>query len=295
MAQATLESFGPEFVPHGTPPHYQAWAFIRSQKLLAISGLIILVYLLVGVFGPLLAPKNPFEIRADAILLAPGSRAWFGTDQEGRDQLSRLLVGTRYTLLGAYGVMLIATGGGFFLGLVTAYVGGWFDRILMRIFDTLLSFPPLVLAILLVAAIGPGLIPSIVGVGIGYLPGIGRIIRSEAIIQREQQYVLAGQGLGLPAWRLVFAHIMPNCTSQLIVQASMNLPYAIIDIAGLSFLGFGVQPPTPDWGSMLANGQRYLFTGAWLILIPGAFVSLLVISWNIFGARLRAALDPRNL
>ena len=208
--------------------------------------------------------------------------------------LSRLLVGTRYTLLGGLGVMAIASLGGFVWGLLTAYLGGWFDRVSLRVFDTILSFPPLIVAISLVAALGPGLLPVVIGVGIGYLPAIARIIRSEALVQRSQQYVAAAEGLGYSTLRIVFRHIMPNTTSQIIVQASVNLPYAIIDIAGLSFLGLGIQPPTPDWGTMLAEGQRDLLFAWWMVVFPGAAVSTLVLAWNIFGARLRAALDPKR-
>ena len=134
----------------------------------------------------------------------------------------------------------------------------------------------------------------VIGVGIGYLPAIGRIIRSEAILQRDEQYVTAARGLGYSGLRIVARHITPNTTSQIIVQASVNLPYAIIDIAGLSFLGFGLQPPTPDWGNMLADGQQALLFAPWLVIFPSVCVSVLVLSWNIFGARLRRALDPKQ-
>jgi ABC-type dipeptide/oligopeptide/nickel transport system permease subunit len=208
--------------------------------------------------------------------------------------LSRVIVGTRYTLLGGFGVMAIAALGGFLYGLVTAYVGGWFDRLSMRVFDLMLSVPPLITAFVLVAIMGPGLGPVVLGVGLGYLPAIARIIRSEALIERSNQYVTAAQGLGYSAPRIVFGQMMPNVTSQIIVQASMNLPYAIIDIAGLSFLGFGIQPPTPDWGTMLAEGSRVVDLAPWIVLAPSVAVTTLVLAWNVFGARLRRALDPRS-
>jgi ABC-type dipeptide/oligopeptide/nickel transport system permease subunit len=267
---------------------------VLSDKLLVITGVIIALYIVIGFIGPLIAPQDPFASHPGLNWHAPDAQYWMGTDKEGRDVLSRLLYGTRYTLLGALGVMCIAALLGFAYGLVTAYVGSWFDGLSMRLFDLILCFPPLVIAMILVATFGPGLYSVVIGVGIGYLPAIARIIRSEAMIQVKQQYVAAGQGLGYSAPRIIFRHIMPNCTSQIIVQISMNLPYAIIDIAALSFLGFGIQPPTPDWGTMLADGQRDLYFAPWLVIFPGAAVTILVLSWNIFGARLRRALDPKR-
>jgi peptide/nickel transport system permease protein len=272
----------------------RVWDFARTHKLLMIAAAIIVAYILVGIFGSLVAPYDPNESHPGFNYAAPGGKFLLGTDKEGRDVLSRMLYGARSTLLSAFAVMLIATVGGFMYGLITAYVGGRFDRLSMRLFDLILSFPPLVLAIVLVASIGPGAIPVVVGVGLGYLPAIARIIRSEALVQRGEQYVAAGQGLGFSAPRLIFRHMMPNCTSQIIVQASLNLPYAIIDIAGLSFLGFGVQPPTADWGAMLADGQKSLLFAPWLVYVPSAAIVLFVLTWNIFGARLRRALDPKE-
>lgn len=265
-----------------------------SDRLLIVTGVVIAVYVLVGLIGPLIAPQNPYTSHPGFNFHSPNGHFLIGTDKEGRDVLSRLLYGARYTLLGAFGVMAIAALLGFVYGLVTAYVGGWFDSLSMRLFDVILSFPPLVLAIVLVATFGPGLYSVIIGVGIGYLPAIARIIRSEAMVQSKQQYVAAAEGLGFSPLRIIFKHIMPNTTSQIIVQASMNLPYAIIDIAGLSFLGFGIQPPTPDWGGMLAEGQRDLLFAPWLAIAPAAAITVLVLAWNIFGARLRRAFDPKR-
>jgi ABC-type dipeptide/oligopeptide/nickel transport system permease subunit len=264
------------------------------DRLLLLTGGVIGIYVLVGLIGPLIAPQGPYTSHPGINFHPPDGHFLLGTDKEGRDVLSRLLYGTRFTLIGAFGVMAIAALLGFIYGLVTAYVGGWFDSLSMRLFDVILSFPPLVLAIVLVATFGPGLYSVIIGVGIGYLPAIARIIRSEAMVQRNQQYVAAAEGLGFSAVRIIFGHIMPNTTSQIIVQASMNLPYAIIDIAGLSFLGFGIQPPTPDWGGMLAEGQRDLLFAPWLAIAPAAAITVLVLAWNVFGARLRRAVDPKR-
>ncbi len=272
----------------------RALRFAAENKLLVLSGGIIGMYVLAGLLGPFVTPHDPFASNPGLNFHSPDSTFWFGTDKEGRDVFSRLLYGARYTLIGAFSVVAIAAIGGFVYGLVTAYTGGLFDRLSMRLFDLILSVPPLVLAIVLVASFGPGLKPVVIGVGIGYLPAIARIIRSEALVQRSQQYVAAARGLGFSGRRIVFRHIMPNCTSQIIVQMAMNLPYAIIDIAGLSFLGFGVQPPTPDWGGMLAEGQSDLLFAPWMVIFPSIAVTILVLSWNIFGARLRRALDPKR-
>jgi len=269
-----------------------ALRYARRHKLLFVSGAVIGAYVLAAVIGPYVTPHDAFESHPGLNFHGPSTTYWFGNDKEGRDIFSRLLYGARYTLIGAFAVMAIAAVGGFVYGLLTAYIGGWFDRISMRVFDLMLSIPPLITAIMLVAIVGPGLAPVVIGVGIGYMPAIARIIRSEALVQRSQQYVAAGRGLGYSAPRIVFRHVMPNCTSQIIVQMSMNLPYAIIDIAGLCFLGFGVQPPTPDWGSMLAEGQQDLLFAPWMVIFPALAVTGLVLFWNIFGARLRHALDP---
>lgn len=278
--------------PAVASPH--ALAYARNRKLLTLTGGIIALYLVVAVVGPLIAPFDPNESHPGSNYAAPGGEYLLGTDKAGRDVFSRMLYGARSTLLGAFAVMAIATLGGFMYGLTTAYVGGWFDRISMRLFDLILSFPPLVLAIVLVASLGPGLLPVVIGVGVGYLPAIARIIRSEALVQRGEQYVAAGQGLGFSGPRIVFRHMMPNCTSQIIVQASLNLPYAIIDIAGMSFLGFGVQPPTADWGAMLAEGQKGLLFAPWLAIVPSVAIVVFVLTWNVFGAQLRRALDPKE-
>jgi peptide/nickel transport system permease protein len=264
------------------------------DPLLILTGAIIAIYILIALIGPWITPQDPFASHPGLNYTSPNSHFLMGTDKEGRDEFSRLLYGTRYTLIGAFGVMSIAALLGFIYGLVTAYVGGRIDGFSMRLFDLILSFPPLVMAIVLVATFGPGLYAVVIGVGIGYLPAIARIIRSEAMVQTQQQYVAACQGLGYSPLRIIFRHIMPNTTSQIIVQISMNLPYAIIDIAGLSFLGFGIQPPTPDWGSMLAEGQRDLIFAPWLVIFPSAAITILVLAWNIFGARLRRALDPKR-
>jgi peptide/nickel transport system permease protein len=279
-------------------PRRSAWrrlaARVRRSPALYLSGAILVVFLLLALFGPAIAPQDPLKSNPGHNYEAPSTSHWFGTDQSGRDVFSRVIVGTRYTLLGGFGVMAIAAVGGYALGVATAYAGGWSDRVALRGFDLLLSVPPLITAFIMVAVFGPGLWPVVVGVGIGYLPAIARIIRSEAVIERSKQYIAAAEGLGYSGRRIVFEQLTPNVTSQIIVQASMNLPYAIIDIAGLSFLGFGIQPPTPDWGSMLAEGSRSINLAPWLVIFPGLAVATLVLSWNVFGARLRHALDPRQ-
>jgi peptide/nickel transport system permease protein len=292
MRSAEAEALRPAPLSGSTRPRLRRLA--REQRALLVSGTILLLFLVVALLGPWIAPHNPIRSHPGLNYQPPSSQFWLGTDKSGRDVLSRVIVGTRYTLLGGFGVMAIAALGGFLYGLVTAYAGGWFDRLSMRLFDLMLSVPPLITAFVLVAIMGPGLGPVVLGVGLGYLPAIARIIRSEALIERSNQYVTAAQGLGYSAPRIVFGQMMPNVTSQIIVQASMNLPYAIIDIAGLSFLGFGIQPPTPDWGTMLAEGSRVVDLAPWIVLAPGVAVTTLVLAWNVFGARLRRTLDPRS-
>jgi len=269
-----------------------AWRRVRRDPVFLLSGGIVLLFVVVAICASLIVPQGPTELNPGANYGAPSSEHWFGTDREGRDVFSRVLYGTRMALLGALAVVAIDLGIGIVYGLLAGYVGGRIDNLLMRASDILLSFPSLIMAILFVAAFGPGLTPVVVGLALVYMPTAARIVRSQVRIQKAEQYVEAGRILGFSAPRIAFRHVLPNCTSQIVVQASIVLPYAIVDLAALSFLGLGVQPPTPDWGNMLAEAQKSLILAPWMAIFPALAIILLVLGWNILGARVRHHLDP---
>lgn len=269
-----------------------AWRRVRRDPVFLLSGGIVLLFVLVAIFASLIVPQSPTELNPGENYMAPSSEHWFGTDREGRDVFSRVLYGTRMALLGALAVVAIDLGVGIVYGLLAGYVGGRTDNLLMRASDILLSFPSLIMAILFVAAFGPGLTPVVVGLALVYMPTAARIVRSQVRVQKAEQYVEAGRMLGFSAPRIAFGHVLPNCTSQIIVQASIVLPYAIVDLAALSFLGLGVQPPTPDWGNLLAEAQKSLILAPWMAIFPALAIILLVLGWNILGARVRHHVDP---
>ena len=265
---------------------------VRRDPTLALSAAFVILFVVIAIIGPWIAPQDPNQINPGENYVPPSSGHWLGTDRSGRDLFSRLIVGTRMALLGAFAVVVIDVGLGTIYGLVAGYLGGWVDNLMMRVADILLSFPSLIMGVLFVAIFGPGLIPVVVGLALVYMPTAARVVRSQVRIQSKEQYVEAGRMLGYSPTRIAVRHILPNCLSQIIVQASIVLAYAVVDLAALSFLGLGVQPPTPDWGNMLAEAQKSMLLAPWLAIFPAIAIIVLVLAWNVFGARLRYHLDP---
>lgn len=263
-----------------------------ADPLFLASGGIVLLFFIVAALGPLIAPYDPNELHPGQNYLPPTAEFWLGTDRDGRDLFSRLIVGTRMALLGAVAVVLIDVGIGTIYGLIAGYAGSRTDNWMMRAADVLLSFPALIMGILFVAVMGPGLLPVVIGLAIVYMPTAARVVRSQVRIQKREQYVEACRLLGYSPLRIALRHVLPNCQSQIIVQASIVLAYAVVDLAALSFLGLGVQPPTPDWGNMLAEAQRTMILAPWLAVFPALTIIVLVLAWNVLGARLRYHLDP---
>lgn len=266
----------------------------RPGWLFWVTGAVIILYILVAIFSPLIATHDPVALDNAAPFSSPSREHLMGTDKSGRDTFSRVVYGSRSTLLGAFSVVVIASVVGLLYGLSTAYIGGRFDSVMMRVLDVVLAFPSLILAILFVGVLGPGLQNAILGVGLVYVPAVTRVVRAQALIEKQQQYVAAARLLGYSNLRIMFCHIFPNTTSQLLVQISVLLPYAIVDITALSFLGLGVQPPSPDWGNMLAEAQQNLIFAPWMAIFPSLAIILLVLSWNILGTRVRQLLDPKK-
>ncbi|WP_435586173.1 ABC transporter permease [Micromonospora aurantiaca (nom. illeg.)] len=263
---------------------------------LAVGGTIVLVLLVVvGVAGPWLAPAGVNDVDVDQMLRPPSGAHPFGTDELGRDVLSRVLVAARVSLqVGAVsvGIALVA---GVTLGLFAGYYRGWLDSVLMRRMDVLFAFPVLLLAVAIVAVLGPGLLTAMVAIGVVYTPIFARITRAGVLSVREQVFVRAAVSIGASDLRIMRRHVLPNIAAPLIVQTSLSLAFAILSEAALSFLGLGIQPPAPAWGRMLFDGRGFVTDAWWLGVFPGAAIFLTVLAFNLVGDALRDVLDPRQL
>lgn len=265
----------------------------RAYWLSLTAGAVLGALALMALAASLIAPFDP---NAQSLLKAyagPEGGHLLGFDSQGRDVLSRLIFGAQPTFLGALGVVLISELVGVPLGIIAGYHGGWVDEGIMRLWDMILSFPPLLLAIAIVASFGHSLTVAVVALGIVYTPGISRLIRSVTLVQRNQTYVEAAHALGYGSGRVMFRHILPNVSSPIIVQFTIDLGYAVLDLAALSFLGLGVQPPQADWGSMLSEGREALLLTPIPAISAGLAIMLVVVGFNLFGDGLRALLDPR--
>jgi peptide/nickel transport system permease protein len=261
----------------------------------AVIGLVILVPILVATLAPwLLTSQQPNAQDLSQSLRLPSAEHLLGTDKLGRDVWTRILYGAQPTLLGALVVIIISGAIGIPLGLVAGYYGGRIDALIMRVLDALLAFPALLLAILVVATFGRGLGTVVIALGIIYVPAMARLVRGVTLVQRSLSYVDAARVLGYSDARVIFRHILPNLVAAVVVQSTIDLAYAILDIAALSFLGLGQQPPDPDWGSMLSDGRAYLLQNAWPAVSAGFAIMLSVVSFNLVGDGLRAQLDPRE-
>ncbi|MBA2756602.1 MAG: ABC transporter permease [Chloroflexi bacterium] len=261
----------------------------------AIAGLVILLPIILATVAPaLLTGIQPNAQDLSASLQFPSGEHLLGTNKLGRDVWARLVYGAQPTLLGAFVVVIISGLIGIPLGLFAGYYGGRVEAVIMRVLDALLAFPALLLAILVVATFGRGLGTVVVALGVIYVPAMARLIRSVTLVQRSLAYVDAGRALGFSDGRILFRHILPNLVAAVVVQSTIDLAYAILDIAALSFLGLGQQPPDPDWGSMLSDGRAYLLQNAWPAISAGFAIMLAVVSFNLVGDGLRSQLDPRE-
>jgi peptide/nickel transport system permease protein len=276
----------------------EAWRRLRRNPGAIVGFVLVSTFILVALLAPVIAPHGPREQNINALhgVCCPGPSAAhpFGLDDLGRDVLSRVIYGARFSLL--IGVVSVAVGLsiGLLIGAVAGYLGGWFDSILMRLMDIMLSIPGLLLAIGIVAALGPGLTQIMIAVGATQIPVFARLLRGSILATREADYVLAARAVGVKGRSILVSHILPNSLSPVIVQGTLALATAIIDVAGLGFLGLGPQDPsTPEWGTMLTNTTRYLQTAPFLALIPGSAIVLSVLGFNLIGDGLREALDPR--
>jgi peptide/nickel transport system permease protein len=246
-----------------------------------------------AVLAPVISPYEPNRQRLLEALQGPSAEHLLGTDENGRDVLSRILYGTRISLAAGIFSVSIALFFGVLMGLVSGYFGGKIDDVIMRMMDALLAFPTLVLALAITAALGPGLRNAMIAIGIVFMPIFARLTRGQVLSVREREFVEAARTLGAGHGRIMLLHILPNVTAPLIVQVSLSVAVAILAEATLSFLGLGVQPPEPSWGSMVSRGKDYLDLAPWLAFAPGGAILLAVMGFNFLGDAVRDALDPR--
>jgi dipeptide transport system permease protein len=300
MTTETLET--PAVVAStGAPPHplREFWSYFSANRG-AVAGLIIIVLvLLAAVFADVLAPHSPY-LTNNAVFLKPpawqegGSWSYpLGTDAIGRDILSRLLYGARLSLVIGIAVVALAMAIGIVLGLVAGFFKGITEIFIMRLMDIVLTMPSLLLAIVIVAILGPGLMNAMLAVAIVVLPHYVRITRAAVIAETSKDYVVAAKVSGAGTLRLMFSEVLPNCTAPLIVQATLGVSTAILDAAALGFLGLGAQPPTPEWGTMLADAREFVLRAWWVVTLPGLAILITVLAFNLLGDGLRDALDPK--
>lgn len=267
---------------------------ILANPLGAIGALLVSLAILAALFAPQIAPFDPTAMAPPNRLLPPSALHWFGTDDNGRDILSRVIFGARYSLFAAFGILLLASLAGTVIGLAAGLFGGWLDELLMRVTDMFLAFPALVLAMALTAALGPNLFNAVMATSLVWWPWYARLVRGQALQLKQEAYVEAAIVAGASRLRIAFHHILRNCLTPLIVQVSLDMGYAILTLAGLSFVGLGAQPPTPEWGSMVSVGRDYFLDNWWMVTFPGLAIFVTVMAFNLLGDGLQEALSPRS-
>ena len=280
-------------------PLLSFWRSFRENRGAVLGLAVVSFVVFIAIFANFLAPYNPLEQFRAVTKLPPiwaegGNWAYpLGTDPLGRDMLSRILYGSRISLFIGLSVMFVSAMTGVSLGLLAAFWGGIVDVVIIRVMDLIMSIPSLVLAILIIAVIGPNLANTIIAITIVYLPRYVRLVRASALSELSKDYVTAARVAGVGSWRLMLKTVLPNCMAPLIVQAALGISDAILEAAGLGFLGLGAQPPTPEWGSMLADARDLISSNPWVMALPGIAILITVLGINLMGDGLRDALDPR--
>lgn len=275
------------------------WYYFSENKGAVVGLIVFIAIVLIALAAPLIAPHSPVLQNRNALLIPPfwqegGSTAYLlGTDAVGRDILSRLIFGAQYSLFIGVVVVVIAVTVGIAVGLIAGYVGGWVDTVIMRVMDIILAFPSLLLALVLVAVLGPGLVNAMIAISLVLQPHFVRLTRASVMAEKNREYVTAARVVGASPLRLMVVTILPNCLGPLIVQATLSFSNAILDAAALGFLGMGAQPPTPEWGTMLAEAREFILRAWWVVTFPGLAILVTVLAINLVGDGLRDALDPK--
>lgn len=274
------------------PRRLPRWLTVFARRKIAVAGAVLMmIVVVIGLLAPVIS-RSPTHMDVAARLTAPGAAYWFGTDDVGRDVFSRVMYGARLSLLVGVAVVLFSFVVGVFCGVVAGYYRR-LDNIVMRVMDGLMAFPAIVLAIALMASLGPSVLNVIIAIGVVYSPRVARVVRGSVLVIREAAYVEAARALGASDLTLIARHILPNCVSPLIVQGSFVFAAAVLTEAALSFLGVGVPPYVPSWGNILADGRLYIQQAPWLVLFPGAAIMLTILGLNLFGDGVRDLLDPK--
>ena len=273
---------------------FAAWLTFARNRLALVGLGLVLALVAVALLADGLAPYSPTVGELSARLQAPSAAHWFGTDDQGRDILSRLIHGSRITLFVVALVAVLAAPVGLLVGTAAGYAGGWLDAVLMRITDIFLAFPKLILALAFVAALGPGIENAVIAIAITSWPPYARIARAETLSIRQADYIIAVQLLGAGPVRIVLRHVMPLCLPSVTVRVTLDMAGIILTAAGLGFLGLGAQPPLPEWGAMIAAGRAYVLDQWWVAAAPGAAIFVVSLAFNLLGDGLRDALDPKS-
>jgi peptide/nickel transport system permease protein len=271
----------------------EGWRQFRKNKIALVGLGIVVFFILLAIFAPLLAPYDFKDQNLAERLQPPSSKHLFGTDDFGRDILSRVLYGARISLWVGFFSVLGSVIVGSMLGIIAGYYGRWIDGIISRLFDIMLAFPSILLAIGIVAVLGPSLQNALIAIAVINIPNFGRLIRSRVLSIKQEEYIMAAKAIGMSDTRILFHHILPNSMAPIIVQGTLAIATAIIEAAALGFLGLGAQPPNPEWGKMLADSKDFLTQAPWTMIFPGLAIMLTVLGFNLMGDGLRDALDPR--
>lgn len=275
-------------------PARRAWRRLTRRRTAMVGAVVVLFFIVLAVFAAWIAPYDPIETSWSAIRQAPSAAHWFGTDDIGRDVLSRVIWGTQASLMAGVVSVSISLLLGVPIGLAAGFMGGWVDALISRITDAFLACPFLILAIALAAFLGPSLSNAMIAIGISATPIFVRLTRAQVLNVAVEDYIEAARAVGNPPWRIALRHVLPNVVAPLIVQATLAIASAVIAEASLSFLGLGQQPPAPSWGSMLNTAKNFVDNAPWMAIWPGLAIFALVLAFNLLGDGLRDALDPRR-
>ncbi|PLR86901.1 ABC transporter permease [Bacillus sp. V33-4] len=296
MELSTDKHFGPlQPQPEDKPvsPWLEAWRSFRQNKLALVGTIIVLFFIVIAIFAPMIAPSGINEQDFSKKLQPPSSEHWFGTDDFGRDILSRVIFGARISLRVGFISVLGSIVVGCLLGIIAGYYGKWVDTVISRVFDIMLAFPSILLAIAIVAVLGPSLTNALIAIAIINIPNFGRLIRSRVLSVKQEEFIVAAKAVGMNDQRILFVHVLPNSMAPIIVQGTLAIATAIIEAAALGFLGLGAGAPNPEWGKMLSDAKQFMIQAPWTMIFPGLAIMLTVLGFNLMGDGLRDSLDPR--
>ncbi|WP_019913274.1 nickel transporter permease [Paenibacillus sp. HW567] len=294
MGQATINAAPPNAPSEKVSgPWHDAWRAFRKNKTAMLGLSIIVFFVLVALLAPFIAPYGYKDQELINRLKAPSAEHWFGTDDLGRDMFTRIIYGARISLWVGFFAVIGSIIAGTILGILAGFYGKWIDMLISRLFDILLAFPSILLAIAIVAILGPSLQNALYAIAIVNIPTYGRLVRAKVLSLKSEEYITAARAIGMTNTRILLTHILPNSLTPIIVQGTLGIATAIIEAAALGFLGLGAQPPDPEWGKMLSDSRQFIQKAPWTVVFPGLSIMLTVLGFNLMGDGLRDVLDPR--